>query len=58
MSHNDAMALLNRHKEELTAMKSNLDAAISQAKTAVEAHGKDRKELQTKMGKRAKKATS
>ncbi|MDZ7343056.1 MAG: hypothetical protein ONA90_00935 [candidate division KSB1 bacterium] len=55
MSHQDAMALLNRHKEDLTAMQSNLEAAISQANTAIASHSKDRKELQTQMGKRAKK---
>jgi hypothetical protein len=58
MSHQDAMALLARHKEDLTAMQSNLNAAISQANTAIESHGKDRKDLQTKMGKRVKKPLS
>jgi hypothetical protein len=58
MRHQEAMALLNRHKEDLAAMKSNLDAAISQARVAAKAHGKYRNELQMRLGKRPKKTTS
>lgn len=58
MSHKDAMAQLNRYKKGLTTMEINLDAAISQANKAIANHGKDRKELQAKVGKRLKKPIS
>lgn len=58
MDHKGAMAQLNRDKEELTGMKNNLDDAIAQANKAIANHSKDRKDLQTKMGKRVKKPMS
>lgn len=58
MSHAEAIALLNKSKEELAKMKDEVAAATSEAVAAIQAHSADRKELQAGMAKRGKRPSS